>query len=275
MDPIETGPGEVAADEDDLAQVRKQKAAAGILGGAVRALGRKVEGLVVSIRDLGDSLRGRIARGEDRIAELERIVAAHGPRLSAVVSRTEGIPQLRREVSELGAEVLRIADEIRARIGGLELEVFPVLRGGAVRDSGGGSHRFPAFVRYTPEPGLVTPGLTPERVYRVLGRDTRFLRLEGDDGKPVAIAPPFLVAVPGPASTADLDHRDRFLEPPPIARAIGKAIAQASAEVKAEAAATLGARLSNILRTMPESTSKAWDDLTDAIVDARRAGVIP
>lgn len=98
-----------------------------------------------------------------------------------------------------------------------------------------------------------------------------------------------------PASTADLDQRDRgpirfpippvlpgrpqprtgvpedFLTPPPLARMIGEGIREA-ANVKAEAGATLGARLANLLVRLE---GKDFDHLRSTIADAKRAGVIP
>lgn len=102
-DRIETGAGEVAADEDDLAQAGKQKA--GLMGGAVRALGRRIEGLSRAIVDLGDSLRGRISRGEDRIDALEK----EGAELAQYVRRLDSSAHARLSAIE-AAERRRAID---------------------------------------------------------------------------------------------------------------------------------------------------------------------
>lgn len=206
MDPIETGPGEVERDAAAFA-----KHAETPMGGPARHLARGINR--VSARGDGHdaAIRGLAERALAMVNDFDG-------RLSAVVSRTEGIPQLRREVADLGAEVLRIADELRARIGGVELEVFPVLRGGAARTA--------------------------------------------------------------PPSSADLDQRDRFLEPPPIARAIGKAVMRAADGLpihdrRTVNATLLGERLALVLRTIPIKPGEAHDLLTDTIAEAKRAGVIP
>lgn len=198
--------------------------------------------------------RDEAAADEDDLAQAAKQGAWIFPgAIRALLRRTEALEERMR-----GAVL---------RLDGLGQEAHDRANPG-VLDLGGTAHLFPMFVRYTPDADMRTAGLTPERVYAVIGRDTRCVRLEGDDGKPVDIAPRFLVAVPGPADSskpnpgkllgcscgapmsdgvvhralapcyhaetgASVPDEVPFLTPPPIARAIGRAVMAAAARFPA------------------------------------------
>ena len=83
-DAVEAGPGGVEKDAVELAEELRDPR-----NGSLRAVVRRIEALRTLIDGQGDSLRGRIARGEDRLDALEKAETQHAGKAETMDSILE------------------------------------------------------------------------------------------------------------------------------------------------------------------------------------------